>query len=163
MPKVIPKGQRAPTAPLSFGGASSIKYIGMMVVINPKEVNQHLIGNNFYRAPADRPPKVLPTKSSSKELALLAIQNIRPEMTPSAEETAKPPFRPIRSASKEPDSEPIVPPIRKIETMEDHMMSNWLLVKVALYREVRLSLQNCLITCKQPKRRNTKTLKTKKY
>lgn len=69
-----------------------------------------------------------------------------PEITPNMEDTMRPPFLPILSANSEPLNEPILPPIRNIETAEDHKMSSCVTVKELLNLVIMLSLQNFLIT-----------------
>lgn len=61
------------------------------------------------------------------------------------------PFRPHLLADELAVKEPITPPIIKIETMEDHKISNENGDKTTLYRSNTVSLQNAFIICQMIK------------
>lgn len=90
----------------------------------------------------------LPATNISTELAALDEKNNTPAAIAKSPLAISAPFRPTRSANHDPPNEPIVPPIRKMDTMEDQRNSSWPLPNDAPYLVYMLSLQKVTIICK---------------
>uniref|UniRef100_A0A1Y1N8S0 Uncharacterized protein n=1 Tax=Photinus pyralis TaxID=7054 RepID=A0A1Y1N8S0_PHOPY len=96
--------------------------------------------------PADRPTTNLPSSSTSIEFINFVItkKNAPAKDKPPLKTHAH--FRPIKSANHDPVREPIMPPIKKMDTMEDHSMVSCPYVRSTLYLVRALSRHQLRIT-----------------
>lgn len=78
----------------------------------------------YWDSPAESPTKSLPSSKVSTDRITSLKTNSRPAKKPRIWLTIRPPRLPSESAMEEPPNDPMAPPTKNIETMEDHNKSN---------------------------------------